>query len=81
MSVKSKLLKRIMEQFPNVDENTKITRCYPTSAQREAGAFLWIINEHDIGSVFTMSDCVKAESWDISYGPHYKEIWPKSESK
>ena len=39
MSVKCKLLNRIITQLPWVREDAKIVRCYPSSVEREAGAF------------------------------------------
>tara|TARA_Y100001936_G_scaffold238943_1_gene271327 strand:- start:283 stop:519 length:237 start_codon:yes stop_codon:yes gene_type:complete len=74
MSVKSKLLKRIITQFPWVREDAKIVRCYPSSVEREAGAFLWQVVGYDIGSCFTMTQCVAAKEWKVCERTHDFEV-------
>lgn len=74
MSVKSKLLKRIIAQFPWVREDAKIVRCYPSSVEREAGAFLWQVVGYDIGSCFTMTQCVAANEWKVCERTHDFEV-------
>ena len=41
MNLKDKILKRAIEQFPDVNEKHIVSRYYPNSTEREAGAFLW----------------------------------------
>jgi hypothetical protein len=74
MNLKDKILKRAMEEFPDVNEKHTVSRCYPNSAEREAGAYLWMITDRNIGSCFTMSECVKAKSWQVIHGAHDREI-------
>lgn len=74
MSVKSQLLARIQKQFPWVAEDANIVRCYPNSAEREAGAFLWLVVGYDIGSCFTMTQCVNANEWQICERTHNFEV-------
>ena len=78
MSLRDKILKRAIEQFADVNEKHEVSRFYPNSAQREAGAFLWSIEGRNIGSCFTMNDCAKAKEWNIINGAHYREIIPKN---
>ena len=74
MSVKSKLLKRIQNQFPWVGNDANIVRCYPNTSEREAGAFLWLVVGYDIGSCFTMNQCVNASEWQVCERTHDFEV-------
>jgi hypothetical protein len=78
MNLNEKILKIAIEQFPDVTEKDKISRYYPNSTQREAGAFLWGIGERNIGSCFTMRECVKAKSWHIISRVNFREIVPQN---
>lgn len=45
MNLRQKILKRAIEKFSDIDENHSVSRYYPTSTEREAGAFLWGIGD------------------------------------
>ena len=76
MNSRDKLLKRAIAQFPDVTELNVVSRYYPTSNERESGAFLWGIGSQNIGSCSTMTACIKAKEWKIINGTHYREIVP-----
>jgi hypothetical protein len=78
MNLKDKILKRAIEQFPDVNEEHTVSRYYPNSTEREAGALLWGIGYRNIGSCFTMSECAKAKNWHVINGAHYREIIPEN---
>ena len=77
MNLKDKILNRAIEQFLDVTEINVVSRHYPNSTEREAGAFLWGIRDRNIGCCFTMAVCLKAKNWRIIDGEHYREIVPE----
>jgi len=65
-----RLLQRIRAEAPfDVPEGSRIRRLYPGHWQRSAGAWVWCIERPgmgDVGSQWTMGDCVKAEKLTFS---------------
>jgi hypothetical protein len=78
VTIRAKLLLRVIKEFPWVEEGAVLERRTPSAAQREAGACLWILPDYDIWSVFTMKQCVEATSWYVAEGEHHFEVIPEN---
>ena len=68
-TISHRLMKRL-RKHPDliIEEKATIERCYHSNNQKSAGAWAWSIENNgimQIGSQYTMKDCLKAKQWTI----------------
>jgi hypothetical protein len=80
-TISQKLLDRIkaLPDFKSVPETAVVTRLNPSPAQVENGALKWALLDYNIGSVFTMKECLHAKNWDIYRTNTSVEIVPETQ--
>lgn len=66
-TLSEQLLARIRShsRLPDIDSEAELHRMYPTSSEREAGAYVWIVSGTMIGSGFSMRECLASPEWVI----------------
>lgn len=74
-----RLLARLRKEGFELDESVELARCYVGHWQRSAGAWLWTVRGKNIGSCWTMKDCLTAKSWDVLNRDGATEIIPRND--
>lgn len=82
MKHRRKLSERLLDVLVaagiHVDTHSKAVRLYPGHWQRSAGAWVWCIDSGQVGSQYTMRECVaRGVSYHVNSFTHDVDVIPK----